>query len=148
MKHDKKTSSLFFSYDNFFWRDTIKIYAHYSECGEWGGHEEFIKIFLNDKVLYANYKKYKINCKDCSKDGDLNQKIQLDTIVEITEKRKESLNTYFHQFIDSKFSSVFPGNAGDYFSIVKSDSTLVLIVYGNNQNNVNNYNDLVMEIIK
>lgn len=30
--------------------DTLKLKASYSECGEWGGHREMIKIYMSDEV--------------------------------------------------------------------------------------------------
>ena len=41
----------------------LNIYGNFNECGEWGGHEEFIKISKKNKNTFRlEFEKYSANC--------------------------------------------------------------------------------------
>ena len=46
----------------------------------------------------------------------------------------------------SKTKETLPGNAGKIFKVVNSDSTLVIKVYGDNIENLKNYNKILESI--
>ena len=41
----------------------LKIHCKFMECGEWGGHNEYITIAKkNNELFKLNYEKYNVNC--------------------------------------------------------------------------------------
>jgi len=46
-----------FDYNSFKKCDTLKIVAYIADCGEWGGHYEYITIFKKNNNFYANLKR-------------------------------------------------------------------------------------------
>ncbi|MGE6354488.1 hypothetical protein ACQKCJ_11535 [Flavobacterium sp. NPDC079362] len=133
----------------------LLVYANFDECGEWGGHKESFEIFSKgDKQFYANYKRTKV---DCDKLGKLYGKPEfqqpyVDKVIKLEDKQKEAINNYLSQLIKSKIKEGFPGNAGQNFGVIKTDSTLVIDVYDSDKKNLENYNQLLksfnLEIVK
>jgi hypothetical protein len=131
------------------------FYANFDECGEWGGHKESFEIFSKqDKQFYANYKRTKV---DCSKIGELYGKPEFQQPyiikeIKLANKQKKAINNYLSQLIKSKIKEGFPGNAGQNFGVIKTDSTLVIDVYDSDKKNLENYNKLLnefhLEIVK
>ncbi|WP_431244147.1 hypothetical protein ACQ9BO_07150 [Flavobacterium sp. P21] len=124
------------------------IYAYFDECGEWGGHNESFEIFAKpDKEFYANYKRTKV---DCNKLGELYGKPEfqqpyINKEIKLANKQKIAINNYLSQLIKSKIKEGFPGNAGQTFGAIKTDSTLVIDVYDGDRTNLKNYNNLLKE---
>ena|SRR5690606_4404549 len=122
------------------------IYAHFDECGEWGGHEESFEIFSKeDKNFYAKYLRTKV---DCEKLGELYGKPEfqqplLNKEFKLTESNIIAINNYLSNLLKSKISERFPGHAGQTFGAMKSDSTFIIDVYDSNKKNLNNYNTLL-----
>jgi hypothetical protein len=131
------------------------LYANFDECGEWGGHKESFEIFSKeDKQFYANYKRTKV---DCNKIGELYGKPEFQQPyiikeIKLADKQKKAINIYLSQLIKSKIKEDFPGNAGQNFGAIKTDSTLVIDVYESDKKNLENYNKLLkdfrLEIVK
>jgi hypothetical protein len=52
-KKNEKKVAVDYNFNNIYevnYRDTVYIKSQFSECGEWGGHDEIIKIFhIKDK---------------------------------------------------------------------------------------------------
>lgn len=131
------------------------LYANFDECGEWGGHKESFEIFAKeDKEFYAKYKRTKV---DCDKVGALYGKPEfqqpyVDKEIKLAAKQKTAINNYLEQLIRSKIKEGFPGNAGQNFGAIKTDSTLIIDVYDSQKVNLKNYNTLLkafnLEIVK
>jgi hypothetical protein len=124
------------------------IYAGFDECGEWGGHEENFEIFSKeDKQFYAKYTRTKV---DCEKIGTLYgkpefQKPYINKEIKLSDKEKLAINEYLSSLIKSKIKEHFPGNSGQSFGAIKTDSTLIIRVYDHNKGNLKNYNKLLTE---
>ena len=122
------------------------IYAHFDECGEWGGHKESFEIFSKeDKKFYAKFIRTKV---DCEKLGELYgkpefQKSNIEAEFKLTESNIIEINNYLSKLLKSKISERFPGHAGQTFGAMKSDSTLIIDVYDSNKENLINYNTLL-----
>lgn len=139
----------FFSLSNFhFLNDTIFIYARFSECGEWGGHEEFIKLYVKESKFYANYFKYSTNCEKMNEYGMLPMTKVKDTVIIVGDIEKEAINEYSHQLLNAKINQDFPGHAGDIFSISNSEKTLNIGIYDDKSVNIENFNNLVIKLLK
>jgi len=74
-------------------RDTLTIEALYRDCGEWGGHKERIKIFLNDVHLTVQFQKDSVNCLDPS---SFNRHIIEQWTKEVTVRNQEDILDFLH----------------------------------------------------
>ena len=124
----------------------IVFYANFDECGEWGGHKESFEIFAkSDREFYTTYKRTKV---DCSKIAKLYGKPEfhqpyINKEIKLSDKQKIAINNYLSQLVISKIRENNFGNSGQRFGVTKSDSTLIIDVYGNDIRNLDNYNKLL-----
>lgn len=122
------------------------IYADFDECGEWGGHKESFEIFAKkDSKFYANYKRTKV---DCDKINELYgkpefQQPHISKEIQLSEDNINAINNYLSKLIKSKIKERSPGHAGQTFGVIKSDSTLLIDIYDNDKENLDNYNELL-----
>jgi hypothetical protein len=129
--------------------DSILINARFSECGEWGGHEEKIIVSMNRGTgeLSAEYNIYPFNC-DSIPYYEVSQHLKpiISKRIELDNSKKKSITDYILRLLQSKITESFPGHAGNIFSVIKSDSTLVVSVYDNKEFNINSYKQLIAEL--
>ncbi|WP_289661364.1 hypothetical protein [Flavobacterium panacagri] len=129
--------------------NNLKISAFFSECGEWGGHSEELKIFTkkkNYKDYFLTYTKIDIDCDKRDSIGGNVETIAVKKIIKLTNSNKKAIIEYMKRMIQSKATERFPGNAGDSFSIINGDSTLIIKVYDYNSKNLKSYNQLLTEL--
>jgi hypothetical protein len=143
-----KTS--FFDPFEFSKANSLLISARFSECGEWSGHKEEIIIDADKNGnFHAHYKVYPYNCDSLKYYyANENLKPKFDKTIELNDKRKQSIIDYIKRLTQSKITEQFPRHAGNIFSIIKSDSTLIINVYDRKQYDVDSYNKLVTELFK
>jgi len=127
--------------------DTIFIYAKFSECGEWGGHKEIIKVYLKDTIYFANYIKYDTDCDQMDQYGILPLKKVTDTVVNLTKSAEDAINKYCHQLLNAKINEISPGHAGNIFILQNAEETLKISIYDSNKSNVLNFNKLVSTVL-
>lgn len=122
----KQNEAVQYSLSNIYQWDTLTLFARYNECGEFGGHTEVFKIYRSQKdEIFADYEKDTINFKDrttrkiiYSKPFKLDRKVQQQVIIYLNELLNQN-------FIDKGFV----GHAGEYYSAISSDSSLVISHY-------------------
>ena len=123
--------------------------ARFSECGEWGGHNEKMTIYAkSDKEFYLDYKKFKVNCASIDEyygTPDF-QKLEIEKTLKLNDVNKKSISSYIQRMVKSKVEERHPGHAGNSFSIIKSDSTLIIDVYGGGIFSFDSYNRLLTEL--
>ena len=144
----KNSESRIFDFLKLTKSDTIRIDARFDECGEWGGHKEEIIIDADEKWnIYVHHKIYPYNC-DSLKFYYLNDNLRakFDTTISLTDKKKQAIIEYIQRMAISKTVETFPGHAGNYFSVVTSDSTLIIKIYDDKRSNVDSYNELVSDL--
>jgi hypothetical protein len=128
----------------------LLINASFSECGEWGGRNENIIIYANkvDKEIYLNYRKYKVNCDSISTSYGTPyfQKIDSEKTIQLNQENKKSISRFIQRMIKSKIEERFPGHAGNSFSVLKTDSTLLIKVYDNKTYDTESYYKLLVEL--
>lgn len=146
----QKLETSFFDFFEFSQADSLLINARFSECGEWSGHKEEIIINADkNRNFYAHYKVYPYNCDSLKYYyANENLKPKLDKTIRLNDEGKQSIIDYIKRLTQSKITEKFPGHAGNIFSIVKSDSTLIINVYDNKQYDVDSYNKLVTALFK
>ena len=143
--------SFFVVFLNFIFQRNKKLFinAEFCECGEWGGHEENMVIYAKkDKEFYLDYKRFKVNCDSLSSyygTPDF-QKLILNKTLKLNEANKISISNYIQRMAKSKIEERHSGNAGNYFSVIKSDSTLIIEVCGLNLFDELSYNKLLIEL--
>ena len=124
----------------------LLIEATFSECGEWGGHEEKMIVFGKpDKEIYLNYRKFKVNCDSIGAyygTPDF-QKLEFEKILKLNEANKKSISAYILRMVKSKMKERFPGHAGNHFLVINSDSTLFIDVYDDKKYDVESYSRLL-----
>jgi len=127
--------------------DTIYLKTEFSECGEWGGSQEFMKIYSNENHSFLDYKKTKADCNKIDKKrGYPLQNKEFDKIFKLNDKEKKSILRYIQRLIKSKSNEKLMANFGNFFSVTNSDSTLLIKVFDNNEYNIESYNMLLKDL--
>ncbi|MEN2413347.1 hypothetical protein [Flavobacterium mesophilum] len=130
-------------------KSNLKIRSHFSECGEWGGHQEDLEIFAkegNYKDYFLNYTKTDIDCDNQDSKGRNIEKVTVQKTIKLTDLDKKSIISYMKRMIDSKVKERFPGHSGDEFWIINSDSTFVIKVYDRDSINLKSYDQLLSDL--
>lgn len=125
------------------------IKARFSECGEFGGHEEGMKIYCKNesKKFNLDYFKTQVKCESFDEKGILKADTITTKIIELNKKSQKAIVLYLQRLAKSKVISHFPGHAGNYFEARKSDSSFVIQVYdGKNAKSIKNYNKLIKDL--
>ncbi len=129
----------------------LTINARFSECGEWGGHQETIIVNADrDNNFYATYKVYPFNCDslDYYYVNDTLKPI-VDKKIALTNDSKKSIVAYIQRMIRSKITERgVPHHAGNYFSIINSDSTFIIEIFDTKEFDVSSFRQLTTEILK
>jgi hypothetical protein len=145
---DKSYSQDFFDTDNFT-GDTLYIKSQFMECGEWGGHLEISKVYLNGNNFYINYQKFDADCNSVNdKNLTPNQRLVKKISKKLLDKDKIQIRLYMHQLLDAKFREPFPMNAGHIFEVTKSDNSINIRVYTWGVTTKNQYLKFIKEVLK
>ena len=126
----------------------LVLSAHFHECGEWGGHNEKMTTYINEKrEFYLDYEKYKVDCtlKDPN-NGTPIQQLETKKTISIHQKEKNYITDYIQRMIKSKINEHFPGHAGNSFTVLMSDSSLLINVYDRKQFDLKSYNLLLADL--
>jgi hypothetical protein len=129
----------------------LSIEARFSECGEWGGHTETIKVSAyKQKTLYATYKIYPFNCDSLDYYyGNKNLNPISDRRVILDEQKKLAIINYIQRLTQSRIAQRFPSsNANNVFSVVNSDSTLLIRVHGSKEDEIRSFKKIVSELFE
>lgn len=121
----------------------LLIYANFDECGEWGGHEESFEFFAKeDRKFYVSFKRSKVDC-DKRLYGRPIQQPEISKEIQLSKSNIIAVNNYISKLVHSKIKERYPGHAGQSFGVIKTDSTFMINVYDNNNENLDNYNKLL-----
>lgn len=98
----------------------LEINVQFSECGEWGGHKENIKIYTKSGLYYLEYYKY---CVDCSiamnSTEEVNSKLIFSKVIELDKSSKIEIIDFSKHLLESKFYEKYSGNSGNYYYLKK-----------------------------
>lgn len=121
------------------------IAARFTECGEWGGHREFIRIFTDEQSnFHARYLKFPVNCDSIVEQEYRNRlKPVFDKEIILNAKNKQSINDYLLRLTRSKITENFPGHAGHIFTACNGDSSFFIQVYDNKLFDLKSYQQLI-----
>ncbi|PJJ68192.1 hypothetical protein [Chryseobacterium geocarposphaerae] len=145
----EKDQQLKYSFDNILSynnQDTLFIKSRFADCGEWGGHEEIIKIYRSERKVKLTYLKYKVNCGNRDNLGSIIQIKDITNTITLSNSQQTNLMNYINNLMKLKFINPEFSNAGTLFSVEDNKGTLKLSKYGNNIHLLNNYNTLMINL--
>lgn len=131
------------SYNN---EDTLFIKSRFADCGEWGGHNEVIKIYRSERKIKLAYIKYKVDCGNRDKNGSIIQNQDITDNFTLSNSQQASVMNYMNNLMKLKFIDPEFGNSGNSFSVEDSREELRFSQYGNNTHLLNNYNTLMADL--
>jgi hypothetical protein len=123
--------------------DTLSIDSRFEDCGEWGGHDEQIKIYSSDKKEILNYIKYKVDCGNRNHLGQIIQTKAFSKTIILSKAQNKAIMDYINNLLKLKFIKQSFGNSGNSFSIERSDGSLHISHYGSSRLLLDNYNALM-----
>jgi hypothetical protein len=134
--------------------DTFRIQVEMTDCGEWGGHREYIYIHKRgDHKLYATFQKDKVPCgKIVNKNGlgvldDQLRVIIRDTTVIFKKQDENSAELFIKDLLKQYLNSkVGLGNYGDHYIIYNTDSSFLLDYFNSGNSNKTLFKDLKYQL--
>ncbi len=127
--------------------DTLTLLAHFSECGEFGGHKEKMDIFCNYKREYfAQYTVDSIDL-DCPEDVEENAIVVKDTLFRLTLENEHEIIQYLNKLFKRGLISKYPSHSNDYFNAHTRYSGLNLTTY-EPDSDWYEFNNLINKLLK
>lgn len=142
-----KSSNINYSFDNILsYKDTLFIKSRFADCGEWGGHNEIIKIYSEKEKTKLTYTKYKVDCGIRDNKGSIVQNEEVKKNIVLSTSQKDGLMNYINNLMHYKFMENEFGNSGNSFSVEDSENQLKISHYGSSSILMENYNDLMKKL--
>lgn len=142
-----KSSNIKYSFDNILsYEDTVLIKSKFADCGEWGGHDEIIKIYSENKLTKLVYTKYKVNCGVRDDKGSIVQNEEVRKKIVLSTSQKVGLMNYINNLMHYNFMENEFGNSGNSFSVEDSENQLKISHYGSSSILMENYDDLMQTL--
>ncbi|WP_312173852.1 hypothetical protein [Chryseobacterium sp.] len=142
-----KSSNIKYSFDNILsYQDTVLIKSKFADCGEWGGHDEIIKIYSENKLTKLVYTKYKVNCGVRDDKGSIVQNEEVRKKIVLSTSQKVGLMNYINNLMHYNFMENEFGNSGNSFSVEDSENQLKISHYGSSSILMENYDDLMQTL--
>jgi len=142
-----KSSNIKYSFDNILsFEDTVLIKSKFADCGEWGGHDEIIKIYSENKLTKLVYTKYKVNCGVRDDKGSIVQNEEVRKKIVLSTSQKVGLMNYINNLMHYNFMENEFGNSGNSFSVEDSENQLKISHYGSSSILMENYDDLMQTL--
>ena len=123
--------------------DTLILGAFFSDCGEWGGHTEVMRIFRRDRTLWIVYERDTVNCPDPAL---FNRRIVEQKENQLTHEQGKKVVAYVQAFerLTSKGDAF--GNAANVFTVSRKDKGLEF-EYLNASRDWNGFDDLKQTLV-
>jgi hypothetical protein len=138
----------FFSEESFY-KDTLFIRTTFIECGEWGGHLEVSKVYLQGKDFYIRYEKYSANCNTIAENNGVpKQLLQTSTTKRLLDQEKSIIRKYLHSLMDVKIVENPVFHVGYVFEVSNMDKSMKIFAYTLNPKAIQSYSKLVSSIWK
>lgn len=131
------------SYNN---KDTIFIKSRFTDCGEWGGHEEMMKIYRSGKNINLNYTRFEVNCGVRDSVGSIIQKKELNKNILLSNSQKLIVMNYITALMKFQFLDKEISNSGNFFYLTNTKENLKLSIWGNNPLFIGYYNNLMSSL--
>lgn len=132
--------------------DTLKIIIEASECGEWGGHREYIFLKRKNNKITANFIVDSVSCDDIvtiyeqdysfSEIDENSRKIIIDTTKLLTKKEEKIMNKFILQIMSLYMEQEVFSNAGTVYQIINTDSSLNIAYWNSGDCRNTNYREV------
>lgn len=132
-------------------QDTLKIIVEKSDCGEWGGHREYILLQKNKENRFiANFIVDSVSCDNIisiyengynygSGIDENSRVIVIDTFKTLTKSDEKIINKFIVRIMDLYLRQEMYSNAGTTYHIQHTDSTLDIKYWNNGDCKNTNY---------
>ncbi len=128
-------------------KDTLFITVQFSDCGEWGGHKESIKLYKNiDGILKGQLKIDSVSCENIRSYGDYSaiddksRKVVKVVNKKLNPENEKLINLFIHRILELKLNfelsvgreeEIIPifKDSGTHIEIRNSKSTFYLDYY-------------------
>ncbi|WP_346983276.1 hypothetical protein [Chryseobacterium sp. POE27] len=142
-----KNSNVNYSFDNILsYKDTLFIKSKFADCGEWGGHDEIIEIYSENKQTKLIYTKYNVDCGVRDNKGSIVQNEEIKKNIVLSASQKVGLMNYINNLLHYTFMDNEFGNSGNSFSVEDSENQLKISHYGSSNILMENYKDLMKKL--
>ncbi|MDV7699089.1 hypothetical protein N6B72_19395 [Chryseobacterium soli] len=128
------------------YKDTLCIKSTFQDCGEWGGHDELIKMYRSDRKIRLAYVKYKVNCGERYNTGSIIQKRDVTENLILSDSQQVDVMNYINTLMKLKFIDQEIGHSGNAFLVEDSKGELRIFHHGDNIHSLNNYNILMQKL--
>ncbi|WP_267402284.1 MULTISPECIES: hypothetical protein [unclassified Chryseobacterium] len=126
--------------------DTLFIKSQFEDCGEWGGHEELMKIYRSDKKLKLTYIKFKVDCGVRDSLGSIIQTKKFTRHILLSNSQQLALMKYMNDLMKFKFLDEEISHSGNSFSLSNTKGDLKISHYGNQPILIDSYNSLMITL--
>ncbi|RYJ41376.1 hypothetical protein [Flavobacterium beibuense] len=114
--------------------DTLYLEVMIDDCGEFGGPSDNFKVYVDSYRNYRlEYKRFRFNCDSIQYYYELETKpIGLKEDILLNDNKKRILSLFMENLLMGKVSEQVSTNAGSYYHLYNSDSTLNISVHSEN----------------
>lgn len=128
------------------YQDTLIFKSRFEDCGEWGGHEEEMKIYRSGKEIILHYIRYSVNCSERNGSGSIIQHKKSSDRLYLSDSQNRAVMDYMTALMKLKFMQQPVGNSGNRFSVENTAGDLRLSCYGSSNVLLDNYNILMEQL--
>jgi hypothetical protein len=125
--------------------DGLSVNARFAECGEFGGHRESIRLDASGDSIKCIYNIFPFNCDSLgyyAAKGD--SILPISTRLKFIEQKDlNALKKYIEELSRSWTVRQNVSNGGEEYSVTGGDSSLLIKVYGDGEQNRENYKKLL-----
>lgn len=111
------------------YHDTLKLFVQFANCGEWGGHHEYINVFKDSlNKTKATLTIDSVNCERYSEDQTFSKTRNIFIKAEkyINEYDEERISKFLQYLVECNLHEQGFSNAGDYYEVKNTDSSLYI----------------------
>lgn len=94
--------------------DTLTLFTRYSECGEWGGHHEYLRIYRDEVLIVA----HAIDSVYCGREVEIKRFPFQTRLKTLTDSDIDVIEEYMKKVVKlSKEEQIYGSNANNGFYI-------------------------------
>lgn len=123
--------------------DTIFIKSRFQDCGEWGGHEELVKIYRSERKPKLTYVKFKVDCGIRNSLGQIIQTKKFTQHILLSNSQQLVLMKYMNDLMKFQFLKEEISHSGNSFYLSNTKGDLKISHYGDQSLPLNSYNTLM-----
>ncbi len=142
-----KSATIEYAFKNVLhYKDTLILKSRFEDCGEWGGHEEEMRVYRSGREIVLSYIKYRVNCSERNTSGSIIQHKESSDRFYLSDSQCKAIMDHMTALMELKFINHPIGNSGNKFSVVNTAGDLHLSCYGSSDLLLDNYNILMEQL--